>query len=757
MSNNKPSTILIIDDEQSIRESICEFLEDYGYKMLSAENGRIGLEIFAREKPDLVLVDLRMPEIDGLEVLARVTTNSSDTPIIVLSGAGAVNDVVEALRLGAWNYLLKPVADLSVLLHALEKALERARLIRENHGYQAHLEEEVAKRTEELKRTAAEERALGILLRLSLKQIEMESFLQQALLTLLDSVPWLRFLSRGNVLLCKKNEKGKFLQLVAGHEQVSELGTVCTQAPFGKCLCGRAVLRRNIEFAAPADCRHETGSAEISANGYYAIPILTDDDVLGVIMLYLPDGHQETEYEKAFLRRVADVLSMGILRRYAEAKIEFLAYRDALTGLPNRRLLLDRLQQDMTLAARRCRYGGLLFIDLDHFKNLNDSLGHAFGDTLLQQVAERLNGQIRGEDTVARLGGDEFVVLLPELNDSRKNAGYLARNLAEKLRAVLSQAYTLQTHKYHLTPSIGIAIFPVAGESGDDVLKHADAAMYRAKAEGRNTVRFYRPDMQIAADTRLSLEKDLRQAVEQEEFTLYYQPQVAIKTGKIIGAEALLRWRHPERGLIRPKEFIAIAEETGLILSIGEWVLVNTVRQIKAWIDNGHFCAGTAANVSPFQFRQPDFVQQVIYILKEADIPAHCLKLEITEGMAISDVEDTIKKMQELRRFGVRFSMDDFGTGYSSLSYLRRLPLDQLKIDKSFVADITTDPDDAAIVETIIVMARHLGLEVIAEGVETEAELGFLREKNCEAYQGFYFSHPLPAEAFAKLAGKHTY
>ena len=444
-------------------------------------------------------------------------------------------------------------------------------------------------------------------------------------------------------------------------------------------------------------------------------------------------------------------------RKRSETRIKHLAYYDELTGLPNRSLLIDRLRHEVAVAKRRHLIGALLFIDLDRFKTINDSLGHPSGDVILQQVAKRLQSQVRGEDTVARLGGDEFVVLLPDVGKDPIEASHAVQTVAEKISQSIAEAFELNGHEYYVTPSVGVVLFPDDEDDVNDILKHADTAMYRAKASGRNTIRFYLPSMQEAADERLSMEKDLRHAIARNELFLYYQPLVNNRGG-IEGAEALIRWQHPLRGMVAPDQFISLAEETGQIFAIGEWVLRTAVAQIGAWRERNQKSGMgfVSVNVSPRQFHQADFIQQVISILEASGVPPQCLKLEITEGIVMADVQDAIDKMSALKALGVRFAIDDFGTGYSSMAYLKRLPLDQLKIDKSFVQDISVDPNDAAIVETIIAMANHLGLDVVAEGVETEAELEFLDAQGCKVYQGYLFSRPVPVKDFSALLQRHS-
>jgi diguanylate cyclase (GGDEF)-like protein/PAS domain S-box-containing protein len=435
-------------------------------------------------------------------------------------------------------------------------------------------------------------------------------------------------------------------------------------------------------------------------------------------------------------------------RKQSEQEIHRLAFYDTLTQLPNRRLLMDRLQQAMAATLRSGEHGALLFLDLDHFKTINDTLGHAMGDRLLVEATRRLKSTLREGDTVARLGGDEFVVILEGLSRQQDEAATQAEQAAEKLCHELSQTYKLDDHEHHTTASIGICLFQGHRENMEELLKHADVAMYQAKAAGRNTIRFHDPMTQAALEKRTAIAADLRHALSKQQFRLHYQIQVDTQR-RPLGAEVLLRWEHPDRGGIFPDQFIPMAEETGLIVPIGLWVLETACAQLRIWQNDPLMRDLTlAVNVSARQFRQADFVPQVQRVLLECGAPSSKLKLELTESIVLENVEDTISKMQELKLLGVEFSMDDFGTGYSSLSYLKRLPLDQIKIDQSFVRDIATDPNDAAIVDTIIAMTRSLGLNVIAEGVETEAQREFLDSHGCHAFQGYLFGRPVPLDQF---------
>ncbi len=468
---------------------------------------------------------------------------------------------------------------------------------------------------------------------------------------------------------------------------------------------------------------------------YGAHPLLRDEQIVGVVVTF------------------TDIT----LRKAAENEIRNLAFYDPLTRLPNRRLMLDRLRQALTSSARRGQHGALMLFDLDDFKTLNDTLGHDVGDQFLVEVGRRMESCIREGDTVARLGGDEFVVILEDL-DAEAVAGMQAEIVAVKIQAALSEPYTIEmgfgddrdTRSHHCTSSIGITLFRDQSLSADELLKRADTAMYQAKAAGRNTLRFFDPDMQAVVTARAAMNSDLRLAVRERQFLLHYQSQVD-ESGRATGVEALVRWQHPRRGIVAPGEFIPLAEDNGLILPLGRWVLETACLQLARWGQREEAAQLTmAVNVSGREFRQKNFVDEVLAVVRATGANPARLKLELTESLLLHDIEDVIAKMAALQGEGISFSLDDFGTGYSSLSYLKRLPLGQLKIDQSFVRDVLGDGNDAAIVRTIIALGHSLGLAVIAEGVETEDHRAFLARQGCHAYQGYLFGRPGTAEDFLR-------
>jgi diguanylate cyclase (GGDEF)-like protein/PAS domain S-box-containing protein len=480
----------------------------------------------------------------------------------------------------------------------------------------------------------------------------------------------------------------------------------------------------------------------------WSTPILSHQrEVLGVFAMYSKSVREPTEQEIQLIEFATRIAGIAIARKRAEEQIYFMANHDALTGLPNRALLEDRLTQAILYAERYNRWVTVVFIDLDNFKPVNDTLGHNAGDTLLKTVANRLSGCLRAHDTVVRLGGDEFVVVL---FDQPADIALVSQTI-QRLREAVTEPVELDGHRLTVTASIGVANSPKDGETAATLLANADAAMYHAKELGRGGFQFYSPDLNLSAHKNLVLQQEVRDAIARSEFILLYQPEVNLTSGEIFAVEALIRWNHPTRGVISPIEFIPLAEETGLIVSIGDWVLHEACRQNKAWQDAGLPPKVVSVNVSARQFREKNLVARVIHALEESSLEGRYLQLEVTESLIMRDVEAAVRVMKELQALGVQIAIDDFGTGYSSLSALKAFPAVQLKIDRSFIKDIIKDANDQAVATTVIELARKLNLRVIAEGVETAEQVVFLRDHNCEEMQGYYFCKPVTAPEVEKL------
>lgn len=476
---------------------------------------------------------------------------------------------------------------------------------------------------------------------------------------------------------------------------------------------------------------------------FLLVPILINEQFWGFIGF--DDCHSERRWsrnEETLLVAMAASIGGALKRQQAEATIRHQAFHDLLTGLPNRTLFHDRMAQALGTAQRQNTLLAVMFLDLDHFKTINDTLGHAIGDQLLQAVAHRITACLRSGDTIARWGGDEFTILLPQIS-CVEDAAKTARRLIDTLKL----AFHLEAHELYISSSIGIALFPVDGEDAQTLLKHADAALYRVKEQGRNGFQIYTPAVNSQASERLALENSLHHALARNEFVIHYQPQVNARTGNITGMEALLRWQHPEFGVIAPEVFIPLAEENGLIRTIGEWVLQTACRQCRVWQSSGIPSLRVAVNLSARQFQEPQLVDLVAHVLAETHLEAGYLELEITEATAMQNVTFTAATLHNLHAMGVRIAMDDFGTGYSSLSYLKTFPLNTIKIDRSFIQDLATAPKDAAVVQAVIALCQGLNLTVVAEGVETREHLQLLRSFHCEEMQGYLFSYPLSTDA----------
>ncbi len=677
--------LLLVDDEPANLHLLAEILRD-AYRIKTTTKGVEALELaYSEPHPDLILLDVMMPDLSGIDVLHRLRANptTSDIPVIFVSADATERTQLIGLDDGADDYLVKPVHPL--VLQVRVRNLLRLR--------QAETERRIAAIVFDSHESMVITDANAVILKVNSAFTESTGYAAEEVI--------------GKNPRIFKSDR---------HDTDFYRGMWETLRCTGTWQ-GEIWDRRKDGTIYP---KWLTISAVKSGRG--------------TVTNYVGIQYDITE------------------RKKTEEKINHLAFFDQLTGLPNRTLLLDRIKQAMAASDRNSTYGALLFIDLDKFKTLNDTLGHDVGDLLLQQVAQRLTHCVRAGDTVARLGGDEFVLLLPDLGVNIKEALTQAETVGNKILSELNQTYQLRDLAYHSTASIGITIFLDRNVPIDDLMKQADMAMYKSKAMGRNMVRFFDPEMEAAVMKRAALEEDLWCALEEKQFLLHYQAQVTAE-GEVTGVEALVRWSHPQRGMVSPADFIPLAEETGLILPLGRWVLETACTQLARWAKvPGMDHLTIAINVSAHQFQRSDFVAQVLTILCDAGANPKRLKLELTESILVSDVEEIIAKMGALKSEGISFSLDDFGTGYSSLAYLKRMPLDQLKIDRSFVRDVLTDPNDAAITQTIVALAKGLGLGVIAEGVETEGQWAFLAAAGCKAYQGYLFSRPLPLDAFESFA-----
>ncbi|HWT00178.1 MAG TPA: EAL domain-containing protein [Pyrinomonadaceae bacterium] len=695
---DKRPRILIADDDAQIREVLHELLGE-DYECAEVSSGEEALERLRAEEFDLVLSDIMMGGITGLEMVPQVIELSPDMVVIMISGEQNIESAIQALRAGAFDYITKPF-DLRHVEAAVKRALEHRALRQSKRYYENFLEEIVRERTNELHKS------------------------NQTLSVLIEASPLAIFVldTGGRVSLWNPAARRMF-----GWDEKEILNKPFPLVPDE----GREEFQARFEDALQGKIggdyetrRQRKDGSLIDVDVWWAALRNTANEVSGIMVI------------------VADITE----RKAAEAKINYLAYHDTLTGLPNRVSFEERLAESVSHAGRARGRLAVMFLSLDRFKKFNDTLGHVIGDRLLRNVAERLTEAMRDGDTVARFGSDEFAFLLTRIEGADD-----AARAAREFQRVLDPLFLVEEHELYVTGSIGIGLYPEDGADAQELLKSAGSALYRAKQSGGNNYQFYTADMNERALHRLALENKLRWAMERGEFRVYYQPQVSIGTGRVTGMEALVRWQHPEMGLVSPAEFIPLAEDTGLISPIGEWVLRTACAQARKWQDDGFEQLRVGVNLSPRQFQQPDLVPMVERLLKETGLDAASLELEVTESSVMKNAESSIRTLGELKAMGIKIAVDDFGSGYSSLSYLKSLPIDVLKIDQSFVRDMTADAKDAAIVMAIIQLAHSLQLEVKAEGVETEEQLRFLSLLRCDAMQGYLFCRPLPVDAFEQL------
>jgi len=704
MTDSIVARILVADDDPRLVNSLSSLLEQQGYLVTSALGGREACRQLSTRTFDLAMLDLRMPELDGFAVMAHAAKVQPKCFIIVVSGESSFSAVSRALRRGAQDYIKKPY-DPEEMLTTLEAALGKQSLVRAHTDVQQRL-----KKSEALHRY------------------------------IVNNSPDIVFMLDDKGRFCFTNCK---IESLLGYNSEELNGK-----HFRNLLDEHDIVRGTHTLRDPTVTPENPRTFEVKlktrgsqkANRYFeitAFPI--DHEALPVGA----DFNACTSGPKArFYGTARDVTE----RKEAEAFINFQAYHDLLTRLPNRALFSDRLSLAITQAGRSKQKLAVMFLDLDRFKVVNDTLGHAMGDVLLQVVTQRLEHCLRKGDTLSRFGGDEFTLLLPAINNSDD-----ARRIAKKLIDALKAPFQLGENEVFVGVSIGIALYPEAGTSMDQLIHNADIAMYHVKARGKDGYRFYSESMNIDTANRLSLERDLRQALDKSELRVYYQPQICAKSGRIVGLEALVRWQHPDRGLLYPKDFLPLAEETKLIVALSEQVLAQACRQVKGWILDGNRDLRLAVNMSPIQVGHPRFVENLIRQLKNEEFPANHLEIEITENVIMNDLEQISQKLRKLADHGVRIAIDDFGTGYSSLNYLHQLPIHTLKVDQSFVRGIGNGEDDPCIVNAIVAMAHGLKLDIIAEGVETDTQLAYLKGLGCQQIQGFLYGPAQPPEVISKM------
>ncbi|MDC0662655.1 putative bifunctional diguanylate cyclase/phosphodiesterase [Marinobacter sp. SS21] len=706
-SQPQPPEILVADGDPRLLNFLASLLRQHGYRVAEALGGHAACDALRARPFKLALLDLRMPDINGLDVMAYAATAQPDCGIIAVSGEKGFTSVSRALRRGALDYIKKPF-DPEELLETVRGVLGQQSLLQNHADMQSRLE-----KSEALHRY------------------------------IVNSSPDIVFMLDQSGRICFINNKVQSLLGYAPHQLIgARFSALLDEQDAAR--GSHAILDTSVSSDNPRTLEVRMKSrGSRKANRHFEITAFPIDPNTWPH----PSGARDqlASQRARFYGTARDVTE----RKEAEAFINFQAYHDLLTRLPNRALFKDRLNLAITQARRNGQKLAVMFLDLDRFKVINDSLGHAMGDRLLQAVTRRLKSCLRKGDTLSRFGGDEFTLLLPAIHGEED-----AKQIALKLIDTLSAPFRLGGHEVFVGVSIGIAVFPNAGESLDQLIQNADIAMYHVKGRGKGDYCFFSEAMSTDTANRLSMERDLRLALERDELRVFYQPQVCAKTDRVLGLEALVRWLHPERGLLYPGEFLPLAEETRLIGAVSERVLAMACQQVGQWIDNGHETLKLAVNLSPIQVEQPGFVDNLMQQLTRHRFPTRNLEIEITENVIMSDLEQISHKLRELAEAGVRIAIDDFGTGYSSLNYIHRLPIHTLKVDQSFVQDIRNSDDGACIVNAIIAMAHGLKLEIVAEGVETNAQLDYLRQLGCHQVQGFFYGQPQPAEHIARLLGE---
>lgn len=685
--------LLVVDDEIRLLRSLQELLSLHGYCVDIAEGGRQAIERLGSNSYNAILLDLRMEDLSGHDVLRYIADEQYETPVIVVSGESSFGAITKALLLGATDYIRKPYST-DELLKTLSNTLSSQQLKTENRQFQQRLWE-----SEKLHRHLVEQ--------------------SPDIIYIVDHEGRFTFINnRVTDLLGYQKEEllGKHFSAVFDEDEWQQLS------------CEIDAGNAEVSFRREAEIRVKTKFQQVRYLYVEYFPL----DLSGAGLLdQSVDSTSVTQGTFGIGRDITE-------RKQAEQTIQFQAYHDLLTGLPNRVLFKDRVDMAIAHAKRSKEIFAVLFIDLDRFKVVNDSLGHAAGDLLLQAVSDTLRSLVREGDTLARFGGDEFTLLLPHLHSEQD-----AATIANKIMTRLNTPFVLDGHELFIGASIGIALYPRDGTSMNLLVGHADLAMYQVKKRNRNGICFYETSMDTAASERLILENDIRRGIEGQQFCVQYQPQIAIASGKILGMEALVRWHHPLRGFLLPNEFIPAAEESGLVVALGEWVLRQSCAALREWLDAGLEPIRMGVNFSVMQIEQPGFTALVFEVLDDYQLDPALLEVEITENLLMKDWESVVRKLHELHQRGVKIALDDFGTGFSSLSYLQKFPLTTLKIDRVFINEINVAQPDACLVDAIASIGRGLKLNLIAEGVETEGQLDYLRRLGCHEAQGFLLSRSL--------------
>jgi diguanylate cyclase (GGDEF)-like protein/PAS domain S-box-containing protein len=690
--SKKPiKVLLLVEDNQRDARLLQEMLNEpslNGTEVSHVTTMSDAESHLGRNAVDIIVLDLGLPDAHGVEAIRRAHAAAPRIPLVVLTGLDDESLAAQALQEGAQDYLLKGQIETRGLLRSLRYAIER--------------------KTMEEALFDEKERA----------QVTLNCIGDAVVCT--DVSGDITFLNP-----VAETMTGWPLMEAVGRPMAEVFRTLsATSTEPTETTAEVAILQIRSAHLPPSCILIRRDGLEIPIEDTISAIHDRQGRAIGAVIVF-----RDVSVARAMARQITHT-----------------AEHDFLTGLPNRMLLNDRIGQAIASACRHTKQVAVLFLDLDGFKHINDSLGHPVGDKLLQSIAARLVATVRGADTVSRQGGDEFVVLLPDLQEPEDAAVMAGRILRE-----VAVPHLVDQHELHVTTSIGVSVFPDDGADAETLIKNADTAMYQSKENGRQSFQFFRPSMNARAVERQSIEESLRRALERQEFTLHYQPKINIKTGAITGAEALIRWTHPSRGPISPAQFIPIAEDCGLILPIGRWVLRHAVEQAQAWADAGLPPTTMAVNVSAIEFRDDDFLKGLFTVLAKSRLNPQALEIELTESVLMKRVAATALVLQTLRKMGLQVAIDDFGTGYSSLSYLRKFPIDTLKIDQSFVGQISSGDDAVAIVTAVIAMAKSLKMKVVAEGVETFEELEFLHAHHCEEAQGYYFSRPVPADQFARL------